>query len=204
MTLLRITSSYLIGSTGERAANTLHLETPGFPGTLADVAPLQVPLQAWWDRIRMLLANVVTPERLRADEISAVTGATIRGWDLTTLVGSGFGGANLLPPQCSVVLSMRTDQSGPRYRGRMYLPPSSTAQLTAAGRLNTAARDELADATRDMLVAAAALPTPWTGVVWSKVAAATTEITAVGCGDVFDTQRRRREDLVEQRVIVPV
>lgn len=41
--------------------------------------------------------------------------------------GSGSQG---LPPQCSVVASLRTLQTGKRGRGRMYLPPSPTSYMS--------------------------------------------------------------------------
>lgn len=100
-----------------------------------------------------------------------------------------------LPPQSSLLISLRTGNIGRSYRGRMYLPPVAEA-LTA---------ERVADATA--LAAAkqtAGLFKEWdarttdhaTPVVFSKKLVATvpdgTPITSVRCDAIIRSQRRRQ------------
>lgn len=101
-----------------------------------------------------------------------------------------------LPFQCTPVVSLRTALANRHGRGRFYAPsPAVGAQ--AGGRLTTAAQTNLADS-------ALALLQGLTGgtlqpVILNRTTFATTPITSLDVGDVIDTQRRRRNKLIEAR-----
>lgn len=119
------------------------------------------------------------------------------------LVGSS---APTKTPQDSVVISLRTSTPGARGRGRMYWPAlamalSSTFQLTTPTPAAFIA---------DAKISLQAINTAMDGVYISQAAAlrvalsvrSTTDhvcrdVTALQCGSVLDTQRRRRDNLPE-------
>lgn len=104
------------------------------------------------------------------------------------------------PPQVSLAVTLETGVTrGRAARGRMYLP--TTGQSVAAdGRISSANAESLAVRTAtflDDLTDLMAAPV-W---VMSEVGAGTSRpVDAVSVGRVFDTQRRRRRQLDEDRV----
>lgn len=104
-----------------------------------------------------------------------------------------------MPPQCAIVLTLLTDLAGRSHRGRMYWPAGGNT-VTGEGRLSAAVRGNIATQAAAYLVAAgsaAGVDLAMIPVVNSKVLGTTTEVTVLRVGDVIDTQRRRRNRLVE-------
>lgn len=106
------------------------------------------------------------------------------------------------PPQTAIVASLRSASPGPKYRGRMYLPLLSGTVSTTTGLFPSADATSIAGAVKAYLAAVAGL-TSWGGAGWVPVVVSQTptgtraDVTAVKVGNVFDTQRRRRNKLVE-------
>lgn len=118
--------------------------------------------------------------------------------------------AGTVPPQCSIVATLQAVVSrGLASKGRMYLPGigigvTSTGKITStqaqgmANNLKTffdtinalPTADEIINASHGQLTAAGAPKPGGAGPVNRK-------ITSVKVGDVYDTQRRRRDALVE-------
>lgn len=116
-------------------------------------------------------------------------------------------GSLTMPPQCSVVASLLTGIAGRRTRGRIYWP-RVTGSLDAGFKISgTPVPALLAPAFADFLEDTA-LASGLEGlqpVVVSKVGAgALTTVSSVSVGDIIDTQRRRRDKLVETRVTAAV
>lgn len=113
----------------------------------------------------------------------------------------GSGSASVLPLQISCVNSFRTAQIGRVGRGRIYLPPFTTASLTADGHFASSLPADVAgfvstfltSATIDSSVTSTYVSPIVTGAPWTKYAV----INACRVGDVPDTQRRRRRQLDE-------
>lgn len=122
--------------------------------------------------------------------------------------GTGTGGN--VPLQIATVGSLRTAQTGPRGRGRVYLPASPKSQLDSSGRwsssLQTNLSTKLATFLEDSSEADAGPPSRYLQPIvtggnmqasparpWTDYA----KVTAVRVGNVPDTQRRRRRSLVE-------
>lgn len=108
----------------------------------------------------------------------------------------GVSAAAQLPPQVAVVVSKRTNVANRAGRGRFYLP-AMTVNAVDGGRLAIASRDLVLNAVERMVTSlkgAQVFP-----VLWPQGALNGTPITSWGVGDVFDTQRRRRNALVEAR-----
>lgn len=100
-----------------------------------------------------------------------------------------------LPGDVAVVVSLETDLANRRGRGRFYMPPPATDQVTDDGRLANSARDVYHEGFRDAWNAIS----PGTLVVASRANNATEDVTRIACGDLFDTQRRRESSLSEAR-----
>lgn len=131
--------------------------------------------------------------------------ATIAGESTGAIItGSGV---QTCPPQCSVVASLLTGVPGRRTRGRMYFPYVS-ANFSNAGKISgpsTAAG--ISGAVAQFLGAVADLvssPAGFGPVVVSEVGGFVTPVTSVSVGDVMDTQRKRRDDMVETRTVTAI
>jgi len=102
-----------------------------------------------------------------------------------------------LPAQCAVAVSTRSSLATRGGRGRFYLPPVDTTVMDA-GRLSAVAQA--------LIVASAELMfstldgSGLSPVLLNRTTMVQTPITAFDVGDVIDTQRRRRNKLIEARV----
>lgn len=109
----------------------------------------------------------------------------------------GTSAEDSLPPQVAVVVSLRTELANRAGRGRFYLP-APAANAVTAGRFTTAVQQNFVNAMTRMFASLdGAGITP---VLFSRTTFANTTITSFNIGDVFDTQRRRRNQLVESRI----
>lgn len=114
-----------------------------------------------------------------------------------TPLGAGTS-TGLLPLQCSMVASHRTAQTGRAGRGRMYLPPTGSSELSN-GLVGATACQAIADAQAAFLEALCDLGTGVdpnlrpivTGGNFTKGAV----INSVIVDNVVDTQRRRRKSI---------
>lgn len=145
--------------------------------------------------------DTVTVAGVRITERNVVTGVPASAADASfTFTGAGAAG-NALPSEVSIVLSQRTALVS--RRGRMYTPPTVIGVLTSDGRLAAAQRDIWADAFQDYMQSLLAATPTVVPVVWKRPVAgaggASSPVTSIDVGDVFDAQRRRRNKLVEAR-----
>lgn len=125
---------------------------------------------------------------------------------------AGGGGGVAFPPQVSLVASLRSDTPrGLASKGRMYLPGVNVGVGNGgklAGSTVSALCDVLADfftavngsidATGSVILASEGSKPPLVAPGISRM------VTQVRVGDVYDTQRRRRNELVETYVSQPV
>jgi hypothetical protein len=119
-----------------------------------------------------------------------------------TTPAAGTGTANMMPPEVSIAVSWQTPQIGRRGRGRIYLPPSTTASFDDLGYVESGDQDDIAAAAATFLsdlavesVGADAVHVRpiVTGAPWTKYGV----IQSVNVGRVADAQRRRRRQLDE-------
>lgn len=149
-------------------------------------------------RLRQWLSNTGTIERVRVYSYPTVgapadvAGESVRGNINGELEPD-------LPPQCALVISLLTGVPGKSFRGRMYWP-------RIAGGVTDTGRDATVGITPTNNVAAfiGGIGTLNTGDVGdAAVVSATkllvTPVTQISIGDVIDTQRRRRDSLIENR-----
>lgn len=119
-------------------------------------------------------------------------------WTSSNPIGGGSGAS--LPPQNAVVVSHRTNQLGRKGRGRMFLP-AHTADALSSQRLTGSAITADLDAQEALLTGLAYSSLGWqvrpviTGGTFVDYAV----IDRIECGDVVDTQRRRRNQMTETK-----
>lgn len=141
------------------------------------------------------LCSDVAFTEITTAELDPVTGGQLqKASDPRSEVGTSA--AACLPFQVSPVVSLRTAQANRGGRGRFYAP-SPAVDTQAGGRMTTASQTNLADSAAAMMSAltGAAL----TPVLLNRTSMATTPLTSLDVGDVLDTQRRRRNKLIEAR-----
>lgn len=161
--------------------------------------------QTAWDDAITAFGSVAYLATLCADvgftetstaELDVATGRQLtRVESPRTEVGTSV--AACLPFQCAPVVSFRTASATRAGRGRMYAPSPAVDQQDG-GRLTVGAQGALADAAQAMLAALSSAGLE--PVLFSTTALTRRAITSLDVGDVIDTQRRRRNQLVEQRV----
>ena len=105
------------------------------------------------------------------------------------------------PFQTSWVVSLRTSQVGASGRGRLYFP--ATGQVLQVGTLRPLPASSTAFLTgvyttlQSMQTAIRATFAGANLAVWSRKMGIANNVTALQNGDILDTQRRRRDSLVE-------
>lgn len=171
--------------------------------------------QAKVDAAALAIANRTIPSNLLSTLSSAMsrTGARVEIRSDTTdaLLATSTQGSTAasagaaspkLTPQSALVISIRTDTPGASGRGRLYWPAMGVT-VSATGRLGTPGVAALLTDAKSYLNGirsdlATAFPTiGFDLAVRSKATHTTPHATRLQIGDVIDTQRRRRDVLVE-------
>lgn len=187
-------------TTGEQWSMTLHTQKAGGNLAAAQAAWAAAAAVLWngtgaTDSIGQYCKDTTTVTTASTAELDPLTAKQLgRVESALTLAGSSAG--ETLPPQLSIVCSCRTALATRAGRGRMYLPPFTTSVVTA-GRLTGAAQTAIKLACQKMLqslVTATYVPT-----VWHRAHVSFDNIVSIDIGDVYDTQRRRRNKLIETR-----
>lgn len=158
----------------------------------------------------MTTAEFSTQVRLKTIHlypILAPTGNAFEGRSATCTYGtppSGLATGNPMPTEASVTVSFKTATPGPRGRGRVYPPITSSSKLDGHGFVSSSHITSVVSAWQTFLQALSVDPVnpgDWharpivTGAPWTKYGV----MTSVNVGNVFDAQRRRRRSLVETR-----
>lgn len=154
----------------------------------------------FWATAEELFCTDVETTRATTVELDPATGGQLTGAE-STRADAGTSTSTCLPFQCAPVVTLRTSVLSRAGRGRFYAPSLAVDQV-AAGRMTTAARDTLADAAEAMVQGLTSAG--GTLVIYHRSTGTTTPVTSLDVGDVIDTQRRRRNKLVEARTSRPL
>lgn len=138
----------------------------------------------------------VTMQSVKTITVDQATGLQSTRAD-TAQVIPGVAAGSAMPGDVSLVVSLRTALATRRGRGRFYLPQPAASQVLATGRV-------LTDFITDLI---SSLTAAWTAyntgvdrpVVYSRTGRTIQNITSFNIGDLYDTQRRRQNKLVEAR-----
>lgn len=128
-------------------------------------------------------------------ELDDVTGRQVTKV-MTAAAHAGTNTDEPLPPQVAVAVSLRTALATKAGRGRFYLPPLATG-ATLGGEIITAAVEAIVAGAQTALTGMATAGFPC--VVYHRDLRSGDVVNRIDVGTVFDTQRRRRNKLVESR-----
>lgn len=138
---------------------------------------------------------------LVGDTIDVATGKVVdRSFGTVAMAGTGSGSAACLPPGVAVAVTLRTILPGPTGRGRFFLPPPLAASASATGRVVAASMTTFSGALANAFTALAGLSSPVSAAVYSVKHRSFQPCSRGDFGDVYDSQRSRRDKLVESRL----
>lgn len=147
------------------------------------------------DSIKQLIPTVCGIDQTTTVQLDPLTGKNLgKIATAQALVGTDANGP--LPPQCSAVVSLRSAIFTRAGRGRFYLPTFATDKV-AAGRILAGAVTQTVTAAQKFVQSLNGAG--YTVVVYHRSTRTHDNVVSVDVGDVFDTQRRRRDKLVEVR-----
>ncbi len=189
---------------GEEALNVLHYNLPGGVGSFTTLATdISNAIIAGYTGIKTIMDTAWRVTEIVVEDIS-VAGGESMSFAPNLLIGTGTGVP--LPNQISAVASLDTGVAGRSGRGRIYLggfagnAAAESASLGVSVLTNDAVTKVL-NLVDDMFVAKDQV-----GAVQAVLAVASRtdlisrQVVRARCGNIWDTQRRRRNQLPETRV----
>lgn len=154
----------------------------------------------WTGQYDALVPPEVVMTEVTTASLDETTGGQISRLS-TGVTRPGVAVAEMLPFQCSVAVSTRSDLATRSGRGRFYLPALAEGN-TASGRLSSTAQAAIVTAANQFF---SSLDTGGLNpVLLNRTTLVQTPITQFDVGDIIDTQRRRRNGLIEQRTTASV
>jgi len=187
---------------GEIWNSTLHISTSIGAGAALLATCVDAVTLLWQgpptpaNSIQQLIPTGIGLDELVIDQLDALGHNTDQFRTSLSLDGTSV--ADVLPFQCSVAVSTRTDLPTRAGRGRFFLPPFSL-DTAVGGLLDSAAAAQVARAAKAM-IDHINTETSFGCIVYHKATSDGDFITSVDVGNVFDTQRRRRNQITETRV----
>jgi hypothetical protein len=147
-----------------------------------------------------LYGPATTWNPIQVDMLDPGTGKTTeRGYDTVSMAGTGSSVAASLPPSVAVCVTLRSNEAGPRGRGRFYLPAPLASAASSAGRMTSATLTSFSAALANAFTFLDAVSPDIVPAIYSKAHNSIFASTRADVGDVFDSQRPRRDKLVEAR-----
>lgn len=150
----------------------------------------------WSTEVAATMCTDVEIQAVSTAELNQATGKQLTRLE-TPVSHPGTNATACLPFQCAPVVSLRTALATRAGRGRFYAPSLAVDQQ-AGGKMIATAQTALRDGAVAMfgVLTGAGLD----GVLYSRTTFQTQTLTSVDVGDVIDTQRRRRNKLIENRI----
>jgi len=162
--------------------------------TAVNALTLTTNLRSMWN-----VATLLTGCRVEARTLGGQLENLAEGLRDSPQAGSG---TNPHPYQTSVVTSLRTSTAGGRGRGRLYWPATGLTIDAGSLRINPTALTTAIGGVRNYLTSIQtaideSVDETTRLAVWSRTTPALHAVTSIQMGDVFDVQRRRRDQLTE-------
>lgn len=193
-----ITGNWTVDGPGVQSFNPGdYLNDQAAPAVTSMISGIQVSNQVRVRQLRLWPIGSPLGRAVPAVPYSTGTSCTL---DWTSSYPVGNSSSTQLPPQNSVVASLRTLQVGSAGRGRMFLPSPASNVLSGAkiattpqGDIRDAMVQFMEDLAFDSVVNSAVVRPIVTGGNFTKYAV----VNKVRIGNVMDTQRRRRNAIAE-------
>lgn len=184
---------------------------PAYAGTFTSGLPTQAELDAWAVAVAADLPSAVGSQLLQfMTEQASITQVRVSAYGdtgalegysvhqlATPMIGSGTATS---PSTTAIVASLYSAVPGRRYRGRIYWPCLKTSQDPSTGRLPptalVATAGQFSSMLEDIGNAGGGAFDPFL-CVYSKSNGSAIAVTKIRVGDVYDSQRRRKQSLVE-------
>jgi len=152
----------------------------------------------WTDSLDSIVTADVAVTEVSTATIDPTTGKQLsRLLDDVSLPGVATG--QMLPFQCATSISWRSALATRAGRGRMYLPPLAASTL-ATGRISSGAATTISDSAA--LLVSSLDSDGLALILFGRTSHTVTPITGGDVGNVIDTQRRRRNKLIEVRTAI--
>jgi hypothetical protein len=187
-----------------------HFTTPDVPSQVAGDAVLaaQTFADSLWNGaaggspgVKTLYPNGTTFNQITIYTLDRATGHALTKATVG-LALAGTAASTALPNQLAVAVSLNSNTPGRRGRGRAFMPAPAATLLTPLGRISPGTVTNIAQSvgiSLRLMQTSGFPPCLFTPGQPDRL------ITAGSVGDVFDTQRRRRNKLVEARsTAVPI
>ena len=177
--------------------------TAGSLVTAGEAATIAAAINAvtWPTALRATVAANTTWASVRVEGRLLTGGLQVQAENQKALPLTGSGGTTVHPQQCALTISLRTPGVGPSARGRLYWPANGIALQTADGRISSTDASSILAGAKTFLSgieAAIQVTLPNANLtVWSRKTANFHDVNELQIGNVVDTQRRRRDALIE-------
>jgi hypothetical protein len=203
----KITIGGTQGSQGEIWQTGLHMAPNGTAGDAPAVTQgmaddVAARVADWWDALKANMSNEMTLKWVKVAKLD-LNGAYVDDPKIHEYVTylAGLNGAGKMPYQVATVASLRSGSAiGTANYGRMYIPGLTSGTELSQGRRSFAFTEMVANATSsliDGLNEVGVAIQPLFRVRNMSLKGTSKLVTRVLVGDVPDTQRRRRNQLVE-------
>lgn len=149
----------------------------------------------WTGGYDAFVSTSVEVTQVRTREVTTGTGGQVRLRE-TSVSHPGVEAGDSMSPHTCIVVSLRTDLANRSGRGRFYLPQPAEITNTAEGRISSGTVSGIISALNAAWSGTSSLATP---VVYSRTNSSTQNVVTFNVGDVYDSQRRRRNELTEAR-----
>lgn len=166
------------------------------PDVFAANAQAETAVEAFLAAQAALFTPTVVFDLLITQEIEEGTGTVVAVAE-TTLGQAGTSPDAQLPAEVAVCVSIKALVGV--VAGRFYLPAPSRGALTSPGQMVSALRDDLADDLKVMFDTMATAGTPMRLGILRSGPKTFVGAGSINVGNVFDSQRRRRNKLLEVR-----
>lgn len=190
---------------GERAACSVHWNSGAGEISIdtTESAAFAARGLALWDAIKDRYSN----QTFYVGSRLSIIGTDGKSHDTTEMGNSPSAGTintHALPQEVAVVATLLSASGTKSGRGRIYLPAPARDQCGDGSRLESAARADFATNVAAYCADLDIAASTYTACVASGVQSQLRPIIQVRVGDVFDSQRRRRDTLTEVYSVVGV